>query len=1176
MAGNKQSFDTAMKRAHELAWANQWDRALKEYDRALQEFPEDRTAQRNRAQCLFRLRNWSQALDAYDTLLKGDPGDLFALNRLAEIYLASAQNERAVIAYNHLADRYIEGGQYHEAIRALRDLTRAMPKLKIAHHRLLDLTTQVGDRQAQAEGHLAVSEIELDEGNLGEAQGHAEAAASLAPENPRVRSWMQTVRSRIAAGAGTQLLTNDGGAMKSRKGAIAPGTHMLNHNSSDPDEAMAILEQATAAQNRGEFKEALDLYDRAVRAGAKSATVFYNAGLLNQQMGRPDMAIPFLERALGDAEFAMSANYALGKCYTLLGDFRKAVPAFERALGLLNIPSLTRSDADELIELFTSAAEANLADRNPGRASSLYSNLARLFKEKRWQHPQVASLEKKADEMYNASIQSKLMGIGAGSSNLPDVQPASPPQIEGTRIMSEGEANDNTQALQLGTLIIPESADQSQPLASAGSESATAIMRNPGRSLRSITEYLRASNSEMPDDDAAGEEIPAEIEVLRHSAEEIIPTLSTGELAQLGGSSLQGVEEQSEEIQGLIADGEAAIASAKYDAAIDACLTVISLEPGYLPIHMMLGDIYLRQGKAEEAITKYQTVMDLYVAREDPENAAATCRRLLQLQPDNPSLQSRMGLLLLAAGKFEEAARALLVVAERHYNEGDLDRALQEAQNLKQELPDSAEVALALGTYQMLSGNTGEALAELSRALHIDPTRNVALARLYLVLAQSGDDTQWDALESSLERAQNDKAAGRTFMEELHSELERKPASSIYYGLAVLAERQELPEIAADSLDQGLLMLSLGDTEELTDSWLLLELLMCQSRADLALQAQDGAIAVQHYKRAINSLQAHGALLPVEGGGINTAIQSPRPQYSFARLADPAQLYYGLAEAHASQNNWEGAQEALQALKGLMPSDPSVYTRLADIYFRHGQLAEALQELNELLVMYQRQNDHEHTLETLGHMARLAPNNVAVRRKLSEMYLKLGMTDYGLTELNTLAELQIKAGMLKDAMRTYQKAAELHYTLGQHDRAIEIYEKVVRIGPRDTDARQQLINTYIMSGKMKEAVASERSLADMFVAEGRTEEAISALHQLLALAPEDVPGHHLLAKQLTTLGKYGEAARLYGRLTRLDPENDRVSLLQSEMQRMAKEAKEEEGEAEEAERAVPVGRQRKR
>jgi tetratricopeptide (TPR) repeat protein len=173
------------------------------------------------------------------------------------------------------------------------------------------------------------------------------------------------------------------------------------------------------------------------------------------------------------------------------------------------------------------------------------------------------------------------------------------------------------------------------------------------------------------------------------------------------------------------------------------------------------------------------------------------------------------------------------------------------------------------------------------------------------------------------------------------------------------------------------------------------------------------------------------------------------------------------------------------------------------------------------------------------------------------MYLKLGMTEYGLRELNTLAELQLKAGLLKDAMRTYQKAADLHYTLGQHDKAISIYERIVRIAPRDIEARHYLLNMYVQSGKIKEAVEGERSLAEVFIQEGRTEEAIAALHQLLALAPEDIPGHHLLAKQLTALGEYGQAARLYGRLLRLEPNNDRLPVLQSEMQRMAREKEDE-------------------
>src|SRR5438105_1940050 len=133
MAGNKTIYDTAMKRAHEYAWANQWERAMKEYGRALAEFPSDRTAQRNMAQCQFRLRHWPQALEAYQNLLNSDPSDAFAINRLAEIYLALGQQENARITYNRLADLYVEGNQIYEAMRALRDLSRALPKNKEVH-----------------------------------------------------------------------------------------------------------------------------------------------------------------------------------------------------------------------------------------------------------------------------------------------------------------------------------------------------------------------------------------------------------------------------------------------------------------------------------------------------------------------------------------------------------------------------------------------------------------------------------------------------------------------------------------------------------------------------------------------------------------------------------------------------------------------------------------------------------------------------------------------------------------------------------------------------------------------------------------------------------------------------------------------------------------------------------
>ncbi|HEY0069114.1 MAG TPA: tetratricopeptide repeat protein [Chloroflexia bacterium] len=1191
MAGNKAIYDTAMKRAHDHAWANQWERAIKEYDRALAEFPDDLAACRNRAQCLFRLRQWPEALSAYSSLVEKEPADLFAINRLAEIYLALGQQDEATETYFMLADRYSAQHQYHEAIRALRDLARAVPNNREVHIRLLALVREVGDRAAEVAEHIALSRIALEAGDGLTAQREAEVASGLDPESPEVRRWSYTVRRRMAEMNATGSFAADADATGQMTTSI--GTGLMPQADQEPEEALELIGKASEAQNAGDFRLAMELYDQAVRAGAKRASVFYSAGLLNQQMGRPEMAVPLLERAAKDQEFGISANYGLGLAYSSMRNHPQAVLAFEKALGMIAVNSLTRNEADELIELYTAASEANLADNNPGRASSILNNLVKILKEKKWGLPQMAELEKKAEELYSRSIMSKLDGISRGSGMLDATAPVSmasaglpplpvmppPMSVEATTVMVEGQALDPadatnrlaagsgataamsgeampTQAMQSGALTgtMPVTDIEGGEIKKYSSDIETTMMRQPGSSLRTITEYLRAADLNMPTGDEAGDSNPfnqhtsdATIAMSDASLPTSNPEAHT--FTSLSTQALMGMEAQSIVVQRAIAEAEFAMHQGQFDSALDSAMSVIEWEPEYLPVHLIMGDVYMAQGKTEDAIDKFKIVMDVYTARGDASSAADVCMRLLELQPDNPALKNKLGVLLMEAGRVDDAADALLSVPDAFYRAGHYDRALEEAEALKAQLPASSKVALATGTYLMTLGRTREALAELSRALTLDPGNNHALSRVYVALATIGEETEWDALQSLVERAGRDLSTNRLFMEELHAAIKWGTVPSIFYGLSVLAERVGLTDIAADALDEGLLQMSLTETGKIGPGWVLLEVLMSQTRADLALNAKDWGVAAQHYNRALQIIKSAG--VDEEG---QPRIESPRPQYSFVRVADMPQLYYGLAEAQALQNNWEQATEALNALKTLMPNDVSVYTRLADIYFRQGNLAQALAELNELLVSYQKRNDHEKTLETLGHMARLAPNNVPVRKKLADMYIKLGMTDYGLQELNTLAELQLKAGHLKDAMSTYQRAGDMHYTLGRHEEALEIYGRVVRIAPRDIEARQQLINMYVQSGKLQEAIAGERALADLFVQDGYTEEAISALHQLLALSPEDVPAHHKLAQQLMALGRYGEAARLYGRLVRLEPENSRNAIMQTEMLRMAKEA----------------------
>ena len=77
-------------------------------------------------------------------------------------------------------------------------------------------------------------------------------------------------------------------------------------------------------------------------------------------------------------------------------------------------------------------------------------------------------------------------------------------------------------------------------------------------------------------------------------------------------------------------------------AATDACLEVIRLAPDYLPIHLRMGEIYEREGRPEEALSKYQLLIDTYIARGESSAAIPVYFRLIELSPDTTNARARL------------------------------------------------------------------------------------------------------------------------------------------------------------------------------------------------------------------------------------------------------------------------------------------------------------------------------------------------------------------------------------------------------------------------------------------------------------------------------------------------------------------------------------------------------
>src|SRR2546429_2841389 len=162
--------------------------------------------------------------------------------------------------------------------------------------------------------------------------------------------------------------------------------------------------------------------------------------------------------------------------------------------------------------------------------------------------------------------------------------------------------------------------------------------------------------------------------------------------------------------------------------ATEECLSVIDMAPQYLDVHQVLCEIYVRQGKVEQAITKYAILVDTYIVNGRLDDAIATYRRILQLEPNNLTYRMRLINLLSSQGHKEDLLRERTLAAESYLRLGYMDRALTELEQALQESPTSVPTRLNYALALQKLGRTQQAVAEYQRVLQVDP-RNITANR---------------------------------------------------------------------------------------------------------------------------------------------------------------------------------------------------------------------------------------------------------------------------------------------------------------------------------------------------------------------------------------------------------------------------------------------------------------
>ncbi|RPI92722.1 MAG: hypothetical protein EHM39_13380, partial [Chloroflexi bacterium] len=112
-----------------------------------------------------------------------------------------------------------------------------------------------------------------------------------------------------------------------------------------------------------------------------------------------------------------------------------------------------------------------------------------------------------------------------------------------------------------------------------------------------------------------------------------------------------------------------------YNLAMDHAHFMLESAPDYLPIHQRIGQILLERDNVAAAMTKYNLVANVYVARGDEQRGAEILQEALKIAPMDIGLHKSLIGLLEKSENWEQVLHQQIDMADTYYQLADYDEA---------------------------------------------------------------------------------------------------------------------------------------------------------------------------------------------------------------------------------------------------------------------------------------------------------------------------------------------------------------------------------------------------------------------------------------------------------------------------------------------------------------------
>ena len=742
MAGNRKTFEEAMRDGAEATWEQNWEEAIAAYQTALAEFPDAEDALSGLGRAYLSVGQYDDALDVYQQASQITPDDPKLHEYIGEAHERLAHDKQAAEAYQTAAGYYASQGEHQSAVERWQDAIRVWPDSLPAHAKLLQHYQSQGQAREAIDESLSIARIYEARGRKAYAIKAAEHALKLSPHDPEIQAYLDRLRygeppppppeaSEEMPAAEADLMAAmqqpvdaaslsfdamDGGGEDAedrgnpveitRQKALSDlAESFFEEDVMAPADASAptlskaeidtLLGRAIDFQTRGKVADAIEAYEKVLDANAPQAAVHFNLGLLYQEKLRFDDAIEQFNEAITHPDYVLGSHFALGECQRARGRIDEALEHFIEVLKIVDLSTVQREQADDLIQLYESLADSYLAKGEQEQALEFTNSLVEFLSDRGWED-KVAKARQRLDALAQDGPALSLAEVLTIPDSERVMESISLSQEYVKRGMHYTALEECTYAMDYAPNFLPIHQQMAQIMISMGKiEHAIAkfvvtadtygIRGNVGSA---ISMYQRALKLVPMDTQVRTKLIDLLIshgQIDQALENYLILADSYYHLAQMDRSrdiyqealrlAPRGALEKRWEVRILHKIGDIDMQLVNWKNAIEAYERIRELAPEDERARLTLMDLYYRFGRSEAAVVELDKLLQIYKEGQKTERIFTILENAVREREDNIPLRTRLAQVYLDAGNVDQALEHLDKLGDLQIEAGRVDDA---------------------------------------------------------------------------------------------------------------------------------------------------------------------------------------------------------------------------------------------------------------------------------------------------------------------------------------------------------------------------------------------------------------------------------------------------------------------------------------------------------------------